>query len=63
MEVVKKAAAPVTTAKPATATNQTPVTVNSAAKPAPLKPLAGPDSKLAGVHKEAAEPKPETKRQ
>jgi len=61
MEVIKKSVAPVTTTKPATAISQTPVSVNSAAKPAPLKPLAAPDSKLAGAHKEAAEPKPETK--
>ncbi|HEY1159599.1 MAG: hypothetical protein ABR866_19030 [Candidatus Korobacteraceae bacterium] len=61
MEVIKKTVAPVTTAQPATATTQTPVVVNSAAKPAPLKPLAMPDSKLAGGHKETSEPKPETK--
>jgi hypothetical protein len=61
MEVTRKTVVPVTTPKLATATNQTPVPVNSAAKPAPLKPLAGPDSKLAGVQKEAAEPKSETK--
>jgi len=48
---IKKTVAPVIIAKPA----------NSAAKPAPLKPLAVPDSKLAGVHKETSEPKPETK--
>jgi hypothetical protein len=61
MEVVKKAVAPVTTGKPAIATTHTPVAVNSAAKPALPKPLAGPDSKLTGGHKETSEPKPETK--
>lgn len=61
MEVIKKVVAPVTAAKPVPSTSQIPVTVNNVAKPAPLKPLAGSDSKLAGAHKEAAEPKPETK--
>jgi hypothetical protein len=58
---IKKTVAPVTTAKPATALSQTPIAVNSAAKPAPLKPLAVPDFKPAGGQKEAGEPKPETK--
>jgi hypothetical protein len=61
MEIIKKAVAPVTTAKPATATIQTPVAVTSAPKLAPLKPLAGPDFKPAGGHNETAEPKPDTK--
>jgi hypothetical protein len=61
MEIMKKAVTPVTTAKPATATSQTPVAVIGAPKPAPLKPLAVPDFKLAGAQKEIAEAKPETK--
>jgi hypothetical protein len=61
MEIIKKPVAAVTTAKPAIATTHTPVAVNSAAKPALLKPSAVPDSKLAGGHKEASEPKPDTK--
>jgi hypothetical protein len=61
MEVIKKAVAPVTTAKSATATSQPPVAVNASAKLAPLKPLAVPDFKPAGGHKETSEPKPETK--